>query len=134
MSQFMQQKRDEKQDRRRHGQAQDNAIAPLRIAAMKFGGKRKHNQEGDQKPAIVQPNFDSKDSSELDLRSQVGYLLRSAHRRAALPDFRSGAAGLVCSGLSVWSTNIPIRRRNIKGRPFWSRFDGSPQSLRKRAP
>src|SRR5580704_13081161 len=77
MSQFMQQKRDEEQDRRRHGQAQDNAIAPLRIAGMKLGGKRKHNQEGDEKPAIVQPNFDSKDSSELNLRSQVGYLLPS---------------------------------------------------------
>jgi len=53
---------------------------------MKFREKRKHNQEGDEKPAIVQPNFDSKDSSELDLRSQVGYLIRSAHRRAALLD------------------------------------------------
>ena len=79
----MQQKRDEEQDRRRHSQAQDNAIAPLRIAGLKFGEKREHNQEGDKKPALVQPNFDSKDSSELDLRSQVGYLLRSAHRRAA---------------------------------------------------
>src|SRR5579859_3299667 len=80
MSQFVQQKRDEEQDCRRHGQAQDKAIAPLRIAGMKLGGKRKHNQEGDEKPAIVQPNFDSKDSSELDLRSQPRYLLRSVRR------------------------------------------------------
>src|SRR4029077_20341720 len=94
MSQFMQQKRDEEQDRRRHGQAQDNAIAPLRIAGMKFGGKGKHNQEGDEKPAIVEPNVDSKDSSELDLRSQVGYLLRSAHRRAALLDSVGGSTKL----------------------------------------
>lgn len=90
----MQQERDEEQDRRRHGQAQDNAIAPLRIAGMKFGEKRKHNQEGDEKPAIVQPDFDSKDSSELDLRLQVGYLLRSAHRRATLRDSAGGSTKL----------------------------------------
>jgi hypothetical protein len=94
MSQFMQQKRDEEEDRRRHGQAQDNGIAPLRIAGMKLGGKRKHNQEGDEKPAIVQPNFDSKDSAELNLRSQVGYLLRSADGRAALLDSICGSTKL----------------------------------------
>lgn len=76
----MQQERDEEQDRRGHCQAHDKAVAPLRIAGMKFGVKRKYNQEGDEKPAVMQPNFDSKDSSELDLRSQPRYLLRSARR------------------------------------------------------
>ena len=55
MIQFVKQKLDEDQDRRRHSQVQDNAIAPLRIAGMKFGEKREHNQESDKKPAIVQP-------------------------------------------------------------------------------
>src|SRR5713226_9281046 len=76
----MQQKRDEEQNPRRNGQAQDHAVAPRGIAGVELGRQRNHNPKGDQKQDIVQPNLDAEDSSELDLGSQ-----RFASNVASLP-------------------------------------------------
>ncbi len=63
----MQQQRDEEQDGRGNRHGQDDAVAPLGIGGVELGRERKDDEKGDQKPAIVQPDLDAEDSSELDL-------------------------------------------------------------------
>jgi hypothetical protein len=70
----MQQKGCEKQNLGYNRDTPGPGNAPRRINRVKVGGEGKRDQQGDDKPAIVQANFDTANMSELDL---------GAHKRAA---------------------------------------------------
>jgi hypothetical protein len=67
MRQLVKQERHKEQDGRCHRQRQDEVIAPRGITGVEPRGERKHDEKGDQKPTVVQPDLDPKDASELDL-------------------------------------------------------------------
>jgi hypothetical protein len=70
----MQQKRCEKQNRSYNRNTPGPGSVPRWINGVKVGSEGKRDQQGDDKPAIVQTNFDAANASELDL---------GAHKRTA---------------------------------------------------
>ena len=74
----MQQKRSEKQNRGYNRNAPGPGDVPRRIHGVKVTREGKRDQQGDDKPAIVQANFDTANTSELDLGAhETAAFLRS---------------------------------------------------------
>jgi hypothetical protein len=64
---FVHKESGEEQHSSDNGRAPDNALAPLMLCSMEVGGKRKRNQNRNQKPAVMEADFNSSNAPEFDL-------------------------------------------------------------------
>ena len=74
MREFMEEKGCKEQHARREGPQRNSKVTPLGVAGVEMGRERHHDEQCNQKPAVVQPYFDSEKSTEPDLRFQVKHL------------------------------------------------------------
>jgi hypothetical protein len=65
VSQLMQKERDEEKDGSDDGGGPDDRDIPFRIYGVKVGGERESDEQGNDKPAVVQADFDPFDMAEL---------------------------------------------------------------------
>jgi hypothetical protein len=69
--QFVQQKSCKEKDGRDYRSGPDHSFIPARPDTVKVRCKRKGNQDGDNEPAIVEPDLDSTNTPEFDLGMQI---------------------------------------------------------------
>src|SRR5208282_6672920 len=99
MRQFVQQQADEEQYSGEQRSHPDLALTPIRICLTEVFAEGEHDQGSDDEPAVVQPDLNSRDSSECDV---------GLHPQPSLIETRSSYSrcedGLCCSLNGVFNS------------------------------